>query len=152
MNHYKWALAMMILTPCKMAYAQPADASESAKAKELIALSRHKWLLMAERNVDELAKLFDDKSIFVHMSRTMDKSQELEVIRSGNIQYARADIHDISVRFIGDSAIVASRIDLHAIVRGEVADNPFSVTETYVRRGKTWTLGALVFSKRSVPN
>ena len=107
---------------------------------------------MAEKNVDALSGLFDEKAIFVHMSRTMTQPQELEVIRGGNIEYRQADIKEISVRFIGDTAIVASRIDLHAIVGGNVADNPFSVTETYVKVGGKWKLGALAFSKRSVPN
>jgi len=119
---------------------------------ELVALSKQKWLWMADRNVDALARLFDEKAIFVHMSRTMTQPQELEVIRSKNIEYRRADIKEISVRFIDNTAIVASRIDLHAIVGKQVADNPFSVTETYVKVDGHWKLGALVFSKRSVPN
>ena len=127
---------------------RPADSREA----ELIALSKQKWLWMAERNVDALSSLFDEKAIFVHMSRTMTQPQELEVIQSKNIEYRQADIKEISVRFIGDTAIVASRIDLHAIVRGEAADNPFSVTETYVKVNGQWKLGALAFSKRSVPN
>lgn len=119
---------------------------------QLIALSKQKWVWMAEKNVDALSKLFDESAIFVHMSRTMTQPQELEIIRSGNIEYRRADIHEISVRFIGDVAIVASRIDLHAVVGGNVADNPFSVTETYVKVGSQWKLAALAFSRRSVPN
>ena len=119
----------------------------SAQEQQLIALSQQKWLWMADRNVDELAKLFDEKAIFVHMSRTMNKAQELDVIRTGDIQYQRADIKEVSARFIGDTAIVLSRIELHAIVRGNVAVNPFSVTETYVKVGGEWKLGALAFSR-----
>lgn len=130
----------------------PPAAGEARAEQALIRLSRQKWQWMADRDVDALARLFDDRAIFVHMSRTMTTPQELEVIRSGDIEYRRADIREISVRFIGDTAIVASRIDLHAVVRGAVADNPFSVTETYVKRGREWTLAALVFSKRSLPN
>lgn len=99
-----------------------------------------------------LAKLFDDKSIFVHMSRTMTKPQELDVIRTGDIQYQRADIKEVSVRFIGDTAIVLSRIELHAMVRGNVAVNPFSVTETFVKVDGAWKLGALAFSRLSTPS
>lgn len=143
------ATLLTVAAPPPAAAQIPAGAR---KEQALIELSRQKWRWMAERNTDALARLFDDRAIFVHMSRTMTKPQELDVIRTGDIEYQRADIKDISVRFIGDTAIVASRIDLHAVVRGEVADNPFSVTETFVKwRGK-WVLGALVFSKRSIPN
>jgi hypothetical protein len=149
-------VALLTITAPGVAYAQPSSAGQSSQAdpreKELIELSRQKWLWMADRNVDALSKLFHEDSIFVHMSRTMNKPQELEVIRSGNIQYQRADIKNVSVKFIGDTAIVASIIDLHAIVGGNVAINPFSVTETYVKVDGEWKLAALAFSRRSVPN
>jgi len=150
------AIALFAMAMPLAAHAQTAPSALSGQTDpreaELIALSKQKWLWMAERNVDALSRLFDENAIFVHMSRTMTQPQELEVIRSRNIEYRQADIKEISVRFIGDTAIVASRIDLHAIVRGEVADNPFSVTETYVKVGGKWKLAALAFSKRSVPN
>lgn len=151
MKFFGPALLALMITQATIAQAAPAAQADPREA-ELIALSRQKWLWMAEKNVEALSKLFDEKAIFVHMSRTMTQPQELEVIRTGNIEYRRADIKDISVKFIGDTAIVASRIDLHAVVGGNVADNPFSVTETYVMFDGRWTLGALVFSKRSVPN
>ncbi|MBB4099509.1 nuclear transport factor 2 family protein [Sphingomonas kyeonggiensis] len=152
----QFAFALLTTAMPLAASAQTAAGSQSLQADpreaELIALSKQKWLWMAERNVEALSELFDEKAIFVHMSRTMTQPQELGVIQSRNIEYRRADIKEISVRFIGDTAIVASRIDLHAIVRDQVADNPFSVTETYVKVDGRWKLAALAFSKRSVPN
>lgn len=131
------------------ALAQTAPAAQTnltARDKELIALSQQKWRWMAEKNVAALDTLFDERSIFVHMSRTMTKAQELEVIRTGNIEYRKATVSDISVKFINDTAIVWSRIELQAVVGGNVANNPFTVTETFVRVGGQWKLGALVFS------
>jgi len=154
-----FALALATMAPPLAACAQTPQAASAlhgeqatAQEQELIELSRQKWLWMADRNIEELAKLFDDKSIFVHMSRTMTKPQELDVIRTGDIQYQRADIKEVSVRFIGDTAIVLSRIELHAMVRGNVAVNPFSVTETFVKVDGAWKLGALAFSRLSTPS
>lgn len=45
----------------------------------------------------------------------------------------RADMKEVAARFIGDTAIVLSRIELHAIVSGNVAANPLSVAETSQR-------------------
>ena len=147
-----FAFALLLMPAPVVAQGAPvAQSSQAAQDRELIDLSRQKWLWMAEKNVDALARLFDDKAIFVHMSRTMTKAEELEVIKRGNIEYRRADIKEVSVRFIGDTAIVLSRIDLHAIVRGNVADNPFSVTETYVKTPGGWKLGALAFSRLATP-
>jgi Uncharacterized homolog of gamma-carboxymuconolactone decarboxylase subunit len=85
---------------------------------EIISLSREKWRWMAERNTDALAKLFDDKAVFVHMGGTMTKEQELDVIKSGRIQYKHAEIQETSVQIIGDTAILLSRLRLDAVVGG----------------------------------
>ncbi len=88
----------------------------TAQEKELMDLSRQKWYWMAERNTAALDKIVDEKAMFVHMGATMTKSQELDVIKSGRIEYKQADIQDISVRTIGETAIVLSTIQLFALV------------------------------------
>src|SRR4029450_7707811 len=73
----------------------PAKTSYSSAEQELIALSKDKWRWMSERNVNALANLFADEAVFVHMGGTMSKSQELEVLKSGAIQYKDAQIHGV---------------------------------------------------------
>jgi len=63
------------------------QSSNSSVEKELISLSKEKWRWMSERKVDSLNALFHEKAVFVHMGATMTKTQELEVIKSGTIQY-----------------------------------------------------------------
>src|SRR5687767_10078164 len=111
----------------------PATAQNPA-TQEILSLSKTKWRWMSERNVDSLAALFDDQAVFVHMSRTLSKSQELDVIRTGDIHYKHAEIFETSVRFIGTTAIVLHRIRLDAVVRGNEVTNPFTVTEVYVQQ------------------
>jgi hypothetical protein len=119
--------------------------------QEVIELSRQKWSWMANRNIEALDKLIDANAIFVHMGANMDKAQELEVIKSGRIEYKQADIQEISARTIGDTVIVLSRIQLFALVGGNEARNPFTVTETYVKRSGNWQLAALAFTRRMTP-
>lgn len=88
---------------------------------------------MSERNVDALGALFHDNVVFVHMGATMSKAQELQVIRTGGIQYKHVEIQDASVRFIGETAILLNRIRLVAVAGGNEVTNPFVVTEVYVR-------------------
>ena len=57
--------------------------------QDIVTLSKDEWRWMAERNVEALDKLFAPEAIFVHMGATMSKSQELEVIKSGTIQFTR---------------------------------------------------------------
>lgn len=125
----------------------PAAANSSAAEKELLDLSKKKWRWMSERNTDTLAALFDNKAKFVHMGATMNKEQELATIKSGSIQYRKADIHQAAVEFIGNTAIVLNRITLIAVVGGNEVTNPFVVTEVYIREKNKWTLGVMSFTR-----
>jgi Domain of unknown function (DUF4440) len=131
--------------------ASPAKTISSSAEQELIALSKDKWRWMAERNVEALANLFVDEAVFVHMGGTMSKSQELEVIKSGAIQYKDAQIQEVSVRFVGTTAILLNRIRLVAIVGGNEVINPFNVTEVYVQLGGAWKLASLSFTRLLTP-
>jgi len=131
--------------------ANPAASRSTSAEQEVISLSKEKWRWMSERNVDSLAALFHDEAVFVHMGATMSKTQELDVIRSGGIQYKHVDIQDVSVRFIGTTAILLNRIRLVAVVGGNEVTNPFVVTEVYVQQGGTWKLGSLSFTRLLTP-
>jgi hypothetical protein len=126
-------------------------AQGSAREQEIVTLSKTKWRWMSERKVDSLATLFDDAAVFVHMGGTMSKTQELDVIRSGAIQYKTAEIQETSVRFIGSTAILLNRIRLTAVVGGNEVINPFVVTEVYVQQNGTWKLGSLSFTRLLTP-
>jgi ketosteroid isomerase-like protein len=125
----------------------PTAADSAAVEQEIIELSREKWRWMAERQVDTLADLFHEDAVFVHMGGSMSRDQELEVIRSGAIHYKQADIHEVSVRVIGTTAILLNRITLLAVVGGNEVTNPFEVTEVYVRLDGTWKLASLSFTR-----
>lgn len=116
--------------------------------QEIIDLSKEKWSWMSERKVDSLEALFHEKAVFVHMGGTMFRDEELEVIRSGRIQYKDVDIQEVSVRFIGaTTAILLNKIRLVAIVGGNKVTNPFVVTEVYVQQSGSWMLASLSFTR-----
>lgn len=118
---------------------------------EIISLSKQKWEWMADKNVDKLTPLFDDKSVFVHMGGSWGKTQEINVIKSGGIHYKKADVHEVSVSIIGNTAILLNRITLLAVVGGNEVTNPFIVTEVYVKVNDNWKLGSLSFTKLMTP-
>ena len=118
---------------------------------EIISLSKQKWEWMADKNVDKLTPLFDDKSVFVHMGGSWGKAQEINVIKSGGIHYKKADVHEVSVSIIGNTAILLNRITLLAVVGGNEVTNPFIVTEVYVKVKDNWKLGSLSFTKLMTP-
>lgn len=127
------------------------SAAQSATDTEIIKLSKDKWQWMADKNVGPLDSLFHEKSMFVHMGGSWGKQRELDVIKSGGIWYKKADIHEVSVNIIDNTAILLNRIDLLAVVGGNEVTNPFMVTEVYVKQNGTWKLGSLSFTKLLTP-
>lgn len=122
-------------------FAQKTDTEQEIKE-----LSKAKWQWMADKDVDKLASLFDDRSKFVHMSGTWNKDRELEIIKTGSIWYKNADVHDVAVEVFGDTAVLWNRITLQAHVRGNDVSTEFTVTEFYKKEGSDWKLLDLTFS------
>ena len=81
------------------------------------------------------------------MSGSWKKDRELEIIESGSIWYKNAEVHDVAVEIIDDTAVLWNRITLIAHVRGNDVSNEFTVTETYKKVEESWQLLALTFSK-----
>lgn len=119
--------------------------------QEVVDLSKDKWQWMADKNADVLNNLFHEKSVFVHMGGSWGKEQEVNIIKSGGIWYKKADIHEVYVNVIGNTAILLNRIDLLAVVGGNEVTNPFMVTEVYLKQGDSWKLGSLSFTRLMTP-
>ena len=119
--------------------------------QEVIELSKEKWHWMSERNMETLDALFHEKSVFVHMGGSWGKEREMEIIKSGGIHYKQADIHEVSVNIIDNTAVLLNRITLLAVVGGDEVINPFMVTEVYVQQEEDWKLVSLSFTKLLVP-
>jgi hypothetical protein len=121
-------------------------ASHTPEQKEVINLSNMKWDWMADKKVDSLETLFDDKAMFTHMGGTWGKSQELATIKSGGIWYKKAAVYAVDARIFGNTAILLEDMDLQAVVGEREVTNPFMVTEVYVRENGNWKLTQLTFS------
>lgn len=142
-----FALGLLLLS-MKVASGQTQKAGPSTNIEQkIITLSKDKWRWMADKNVDSLATLFDEKSVFVHMGGSWGKEREVAIIKSGGIHYKKADIHKVSVNIIGSTAILLNRITLLAVVGGREVTNEFEVTEVYIQQGEAWKLGSLSFTK-----
>ena len=126
--------------------AQQTNTKPSAAEQEIINLSKQKWQWMADKNVDSLNVLFDEKSVFVHMGGSWGKQPELNTIKSGGIWYKKAEIYSVSVNIFNNTAILLNDIDLLAVVGGNEVTNPFMVTEVYVKEEGKWKMGSLTFS------
>ena len=146
---------ILIIVSTQLSFGQsglnPSNRTFTAAEQEIITLSKDKWQWMADKKTDVLDNLFHEKSMFVHMGGSWGKEQEINVIKSGGIWYKKADIHDVMVNIIDNTAILLNRIDLLAVVGGNEVTNPFMVTEVYVKQNGNWKLGSLSFSKLLAP-
>lgn len=122
-------------------------AQNNTEYKEIIGLSKEKWQWMSDKNVEKLDSLFHQQSVYVHMGGSWNKDREINVIKSGSIWYKKADIHEVSVEIVGNTAILLNRIDLLAVVGGNEVSNPFMVTEVYIKEKDQWKLLSLSFTK-----
>jgi hypothetical protein len=144
-----WAAAQTPAT--EKTITQKTATQTTATEQELISLSKQKWQWMSDKKLDLLEALFHEDSVFVHMSRTLSKTEELEVIKTGNIHYKKADIHEVSVKIIDKTAILLNKITLLAVVRGNEVTNPFVVTEVYVQENSEWKLASMSFTRLVTP-
>lgn len=149
----KLPVLIVFLVSIQSSYAQmpPTESIKTATnntpdQQEIINLSKQKWNWMADKNVDSLTVLFDDKSMFVHMGGSWGKTQELATIKSGGIWYKKAEVYAVIVNIIGNTAILLNDIDLVAEVGGREVTNPFMVTEVYIKEKGKWEMGSLTFS------
>jgi hypothetical protein len=147
-----WFLMMSVQWSCTPQKQVDAPTATSTNVEqEIISLSRQKWRWMSERKADSLAAVFHEEAVFVHMAATLSRNQELDVIKTGGIQYKNVEIQEASVRFIGTTAILLNKIRLVAVVGGNEVTNPFVVTEVYVRQNGAWVLGSLSFTRLLTP-
>jgi hypothetical protein len=141
----------LLVISVQSSYAQPHESivtstTNSPEQQEIINLSKRKWNWMADKNVDSLNLLFDDKSMFIHMGGSWGKTQELTTIKSGGIWYKQAEVYAVIVNIFGNTAILLNDIDLVAVVGGNEVVNPFMVTEVYIKENGKWKMGSLTFS------
>src|SRR6059058_1957078 len=102
-----------LIAPSSYAQQSPAPPTETIKTaashtpeqQEVIDLSNMKWGWMADKKVDSLETLFDDKAMFTHMGGTWGKTQELATIKSGGIWYKKAVVYAVDARTFGNAAI-----------------------------------------------
>src|SRR6476646_12138965 len=94
----------LLIMSVQSSYAQqpPTETIKTAtnntpEQQEIINLSKKKWNWMADKNVDSLNVLFDEKAMFIHMGGSWGKQPELNTIKTGGIWYKKAEVYSVIV-------------------------------------------------------
>lgn len=88
--------------------------------KELLTENYNKmYRCMVEKNTSELSKLLDDCFVLVHMTgRKQDKTEYLQYIQDGILNYYSAEHADIDITINGNNAKLRGRSRVEAAVFG----------------------------------
>ena len=143
------SLVMLIIGICTTTTISAQEPQTDPRSQEVLTLSSNLWKWLADKDTDQLEKLFHDSAMFVHMGGAWGKKQEVGIVRSGMIHYKHADIKDVSVRFADNTAVVLTDMNLHSVVGGNEVTNHFMVTEVYANINGEWKLASLSFTKLS---
>jgi ketosteroid isomerase-like protein len=81
-------------------------------------LEKQRWDALVTHDVEALERLFADDLTYTHSNGMVDtKASYLGALRDGVFRYTAADLHDLSARSYGDTAVVTG----HATVTTESA-------------------------------
>jgi len=146
-----FTLVLVSSLTCLAQSPQAAPVAPTKDEQAILDLSQAKWAWMAEKDLENLDGLFDEKAMFVHMGGKWGKAAEMEVIKNGRIWYKKAEVYSAVANLFGDTAILLAEIDLVVVVGGNEVVNAFMVTEVYIKEGGTWKMGSLSFSTQRRP-
>lgn len=135
-----WRLAVVtILTLAVPALAQTA----MSKAEQEIRAAEHLWNeARVKADVAALDRLLADGWTVTHGGGTMDtKAQYLADLKSGDRKFS-ADVNEdqVTIRFYGDTAVVAGLSDSKVTFKGQVQGGPLRFTRVYVKRDGRWQM------------
>ena len=131
------------------------------KGKKDSALRAEQELLKVNKEYDEalvrgdtlaLDRIFGEEFIYTSTSgEVVNKSQQLELIRSGQMKIEAGASDDVQVRLYGSMALVIGSFKAKGQFKGQAFDSTERYTSVWVKRGGRWQLiaeqGTLVAKK-----
>jgi hypothetical protein len=112
--------------------------SPRATEDEIYALSKEKFRWKTEGRFDQLADLFDEDLVFVHLNGYITSKQEwMSQLRSRRFVYDRIDFKEASVRVYGGTVVLVGKATF--VVNGGSV-YPLVYTEVYTRKNNQWKL------------
>lgn len=115
--------------------------------EKVIEMSNKIWEAMKNEELDTLRALIHPEAMFVHMTRSLSRDAEIDVIAEKNIDYKHVDFHERHAREMDNIVILLNKLELTAVVRGNEVTNLFMVTETYTKENDGLKMSSLTFSK-----
>jgi ketosteroid isomerase-like protein len=88
-----------------------------------------------------LEQILADDLTYVHSNGMLDTKQSyIESLRSGNTRYLTMDMSDVSVRPLGDVALINAKFDARVLARGTEINPRPRVLIVYAKRDGRWQM------------
>jgi len=115
-------------------------------------LSDEEYLLRLEESwnqahirgdADALANLWAEEIvIIVPKMRILSRSDALALVRSGRMRFERYETTEVLVRVYGDAALVSGRLKRSRVLGGNVMNDDWQFTKSYIRQQRQWRVVA----------
>jgi len=132
----------MILTVVLVLAAAAAQSATNAPQAAVLAVEKQWNDARAHADVATLERILTDDWTVTHANGTTDtKATYLADLKSGARQFG-GDVteHDVTVRFFGDTAIVAGASESAVTLNGQRQGGSLHFTRVYVRRHGAWRM------------
>jgi ketosteroid isomerase-like protein len=106
---------------------------------------------LLENDFPALEALLADDLTYVHSNGHLDtKSSYIEGLRSGASRYLSMDMADVTVRALGDIAVVNAKFDARVLARGTEVNPKPRVLIVYAKRDGRWQM--IAWQSTSIAN
>ncbi len=148
MRNMKTILSIIFVTySFVICSAQTKTQNTTDMEKEILNLSEKVWKAMQSEDFETMTQNIAPEAVFVHMGATFTRDEEIDVLRRKGIVLKALEMQEKSVRVVGRTAVVLSKIRLTAVVGGNEVTNPFVVTETYSQSNGKWLLASFAYTR-----
>lgn len=113
--------------------------SEPNPSDVVLELSKKKWTWIANRQMDSLDMLLDEKIISQQPNIRLDKAGYLDVIKNGNVRYEQISVLDTDIQIVDNLSTLLSRVEFRFPNRKKKPETKY-VTEVYRKIGNDWKL------------
>ena len=97
------------------------------------------WLGALERNdLNALEEIIAPDYSITAEGRVMNRTQDLEVVRTGRVKFQSATTDSVRVRLFGDAAVVTGIGAYAVLLDGKPLNIRERFTDVYARRGGRW--------------
>jgi ketosteroid isomerase-like protein len=135
-----WIAAFLTTATLEVAVAQ---SGESAAREELIALEEHWGEAIRDGDTDIIEQILADELVYTGADgERHTKAEELEAIRSGDLDVTEFQTIDVQVRLYGDVAVVLGEHREKGTYRGKDTTGRYRWTEVFIKRDGRWQVVA----------